>query len=150
MNNKEFKLVIFKLLMLGSICGGLVFFGVGKISKIEDTEEVSKKLFSENREVIWVKSDSLLKYLDILKTSQPNVFEIEKSNSEITFRALDEKPFNTVFLDGEYISRYEKKHNLGIKKLSNGYGFSLKIEEKNNVLFVKIPAEVIQSILINK
>lgn len=148
MNKKELKFIALKLVVAG--CFGAILLYLGKSSFSNTENDDSENISKENREIVWVKSDSLMKYLDVLNNNHPETFEVEASGSKITFRALDEKPFNTLFLDGEYVSQFDKNENFGLKKIDNGYGFSLKVEEKNNVPFVKMPAEIMQSILINK
>lgn len=150
MNKKEITMAFRNVLFCVVLGGVILLLGKTRNSVTEEPLSVFNDKFSESREIVWVKSDSLLKLLDEIKTKQPGVFEIEDSDSKIVFRALDEKPFNAIFLDGEYISRFNEKQGLGIKKIDNSYGFSVDVEEKKDIPFAKMPAEVMQSILINK
>lgn len=150
MNKKEIKAIMEKILILG-VFGGVIFYlSQAKPSPPTTTVSLSAHKLSDTRQIVWVKVDSLVKYLQEIKTQQPNVFKIEEDGNELIFLSLDEKPFNTIFLDGEYLSRFDNVTNTGISKIKSGYGFSLPVEKKTDSRFVRIPTEIIHSIQLQK
>lgn len=150
MNKKEIKVILAKILILGFFVGVIFYFTQEKPSSSTTNVFLSANNISDTRQIVWVKVDSLVKYLQEIKTQQPNVFEIEEDGNELIFRSLDEKPFNTIFLDGEYLSRFDNVTNTGISKIKSGYGFSLPVEKKSDSRFVRIPTEIIHSIQLQK
>lgn len=150
MNKKEIKAILAKILILGFIVVMIWYLTQAKPSPPTTTVSLSANNLSDTRQIVWVKVDSIVKYLQEIKTQQPNVFEIEEDGNKLIFRSLDEKPFNTIFLDGEYLSRFDNVTNTGISKIKSGYGFSLPVEKKSDNRFVRIPTEIIHSIQLQK
>lgn len=54
------------------------------------------------------------------------------------------------FFDGEYISRFNDIRNAGVKKRNTEGSFSLPIEKNAGIRYVRIPAEIMQSIQLQK
>src|SRR6218665_2305247 len=143
MNKADIKTIVYRLLFLIVVVGVVLYFTKARQSVLDAKPSLSGKVLSDTRQVVFVNADSLKSFLNKIQQEQPNVFEVEEDNHKLIIRALDEKPFNTIFLDGEYISRFDNIENTGIEKLKSAAGFSLPIEKKSSVSFVRIPTEII-------
>lgn len=110
------------------------------------TKEFSEKNVDPNRQIAWVKADSLSVLLNRLFKQQPTVFQWKDEGDQFVFTALDDKPFNSLFLDGEYLSRFDNVANAAVEKSKTGYGFRLTVEQKAGSRFVRMPAEIMHSI----
>ena len=150
MNKKEIKFIASKIIILFMVVGIIAYLTKPQPPKKDFAVEVSEKMLSETRQILWIKVDSLTSYLSKIDKQQPNVFSIADEDNRLVFRSLDEKPFNNIFLDGEYLSRFDKVSNSGIEKTESTHGFSLPIKKKSDIRFVIMPTEIIHSIQLQK
>src|SRR5688572_6486414 len=114
MNKIELKAILTRILFVLVIAACLLFFTKPKQARLDSKPVLTQKSLSDNRQVILVVADSLVNLLTEIQQEQPDVFEVENDGNLLSFIAYDEKPFNLIFLDGEYISRFENIGNTGI------------------------------------
>ena len=150
MNKKEIKFIASKIIILFMVVGVIAYLTKPQPPKKDLAVEVSEKMLSETRQILWIKVDSLVGYLSKIDKQQPNIFSVKDEDNRLVFKSLDEKPFNNIFLDGEYLSRFDKVSNSGIEKTESTYGFSLPIKKKSGIRFVIMPTEIIHSIQLQK
>jgi hypothetical protein len=150
MNKTDIKAISYRLLFLAIFTGVILYFTQTKQSVPDTNPSLSAKTFSATRHIVFVRVDSLRSFLEKIQEEQPEVFELEEDNGKLVIRSLDEKPFNAIFLDGEYLSRFDNIANTGISKLKSEAGFSLPIEKKSGISFVRMPTEIIHSIQLQK
>jgi hypothetical protein len=150
MNKTEIKTIVVRTLFVMIIAATILFFTRPTQATPESKPVLTEKNLSDNRQVLFVAVDSLVNLLTDIQQEQPNVFEIENDGSRLSFIAFDEKPFNAVFLDGEYLSRFDNIGNTGIEKLKSQKGFSLALIRKADTQYVRIPSEIMHSIQLQK
>lgn len=150
MNKIELKFILIRVVLVLIVAAILLFFTKPKQATLESTSVLTEKTLSDNRQILFVEADSLISLLTEIRQEQPNIFDIENDGSRLSFIAYDEKPFNLIFLDGEYLSRFENIGNTGIENLKSRKGFSLPIITKADKQYVRIPAEIMQSIQLQK
>ena len=104
------------------------------------------------RQVIWVRADTLRRLLNDLKATQPGVFDYRLNTDRLELRCATgaEKSFNKLFLDDEYLSRFDKIRDAPVEKLPTGYGFALTVQKKRGTACVRLPAEVLQSLMVQQ
>lgn len=150
MNKLEIKAIFIRVLLISLIIGLVLFFTKAKQSTLDSTPSLSAKSLSENRQILRINADSLISFLNKIQQEQPNVFEVENDGNSLNINSLDIKPFNAIFFDGEYISRFNDIRNAGVKKRNTEGSFSLPIEKNAGIRYVRIPAEIMQSIQLQK
>lgn len=104
------------------------------------------------RQVLWVRVDTLGRLLDALRAEQPGVFDYRLTPTRLELRCAVgmEKAFNRLFLDDEYLSRLDNLAEPPLAKLSGVYGLGLPVAAQRGVPCVRLPAEVLQSLMIHK
>ena len=103
--------------------------------------------FHREREVVHVRADSLAALIGKIQENDKNAFTFEPG-SEWTFYAKDRKAFERIFLDGEALADWNTEQRPSLQKLKDNAGFSVQTEKVNGVSYVKLPAEIMQSIQI--
>jgi hypothetical protein len=146
---KELRYIVFRIVPLLALTGGILYCHRPIADTGFDKKALSQDEFHEVRQVIWVNADSLLVLIKKIQEKEPHAFTIKTGGSEWTVTAKDTRAFERIFLDGEPLSNWDVGRNPSIDKLEGGQGFSVKAKTIHGSPFVRLPAEIMQSIQIS-
>jgi hypothetical protein len=104
----------------------------------------SSKTLDPERQIVWIRVDSLKTLLNELPKGK---ITWEEESNNLVFRAIDQEEFNRILLDNAYLSTFKQLDNPVITV--DGNGFSAAIENKNDIKYVQLPAEIVYSLLLN-
>lgn len=152
---KRVKEVIIQLSMLSLpiilTAGGIYSFsllGESDTADITNKEIISTEpILNTNKQLVTVRVDSLL---SIIPQEEQPYFTVSNNSTALEFTCLSgqEKKLNQLFFNGNSDFRAVTGSNLKFK--DSPYGFEIPKEKIGDAYYVNVPAELIQSLLINK
>ena len=145
-NHREIYYALKRVLIVALLAMGIWILARTRSSPEPDSKAFSSRQLDSDRQIVWVNADSLAGLLNRLQKEQSTVFRWKDEDQQFVFQSLSDKPFNDLFLDGEYISRFDSVRNTGVEKQPSGYGFQLPTKTKSSRRFVRMPAEIMHSI----
>ena len=103
------------------------------------------------RQVIEVQVDSLIGLLRKLRAGNETVFTYQYSHSKLVIRCKPEMQttFNRIFLNESNLESFSAIENSSLDVDVHDYEFAMQVKTYRGVQFVKMPAEVMQSMLLS-
>jgi hypothetical protein len=103
------------------------------------------------RQLVEIKADSLTGLFQRLQQTNEGVFEVENGNKSIEIQCQSgrETAFNRLFFNDESLSSFAKVKNNSLDIRIESQQFVVKKYEQGAVDYVKIPAEMLQSMLLS-
>ena len=145
---KELRYLVFRIVPLLFLTAGVWYCHQPVTDFDFDKNKMTPEQFHEARQVVWVNADSLQNLISKIEEKEPDAFSVKTGTSEWTFAAKNTRAFERIFLDGEPLSNWDTKRNPSIEKSEDEQEFSVKAKTINGITFVRMPAEIIQSIQI--
>ncbi len=148
MNKAEITAITIRATFVAAFAALILYFTTPGMAGSEPAP--AEKNIADNRLELYVAADTLVSIIESINKDRPNVFELERKRTKLLFFVVDEKPFNTIFLDGEYLTAFHDSSKNGIEKMENQKGFSLAVVTIKGRQYVRIPSEIMHSIQLQK
>ena len=145
---------LFIFLMIGillAVTVVLLWLGRNNTTPAFVTKTLRRDTLDAERQVLEVQADSLLNLVERLNQQHPVVFSFDLSDDELMIHCQDghERAFNRLFLNENNLGAYKKIHQTQMDIDIKAYRFDLPVKHYQKQRFVKIPAEILQSILLS-
>lgn len=103
------------------------------------------------RQLVEIKSDSLVVLIQRLQQTNKEVFVLENGNKTIEIKSNSgrETAFNRLFFNDESLQTFAKIKNSGLDINLNSYQFAISKYELGETIYSKVPAEILQSMLLS-
>lgn len=103
------------------------------------------------RHLIEVKVDSLMGLIQRLQQTNEGVFVVENGGKTIEVQCASgrETAFNRLFFNDESLNSFSKVKNNGLVIELDSYQFAIKKYEQEDIDYVRLPAEMVQSMLLS-
>lgn len=152
-SQNTFSLIIFAVLTVILILVGLA---LGWLSRSEGgiamaTQTLRIDSLDTERQLIEVRADSLMALFQRLQQTNKDVFFVENGGKTIEVQCASgrETAFNRLFLNDESLSSFSKVKNNGLIIELDSYQFAIKKYEQEEIDYVRLPAEMVQSMLLS-
>lgn len=149
---KKDKLILLLIILaLGTLGAFLSWMGKDNDSPDFEQKTVVVDSLDTDRQLIDIKADSLLSTIEKLHRMNSEVFSYEDQGSEllISCHANQLEAFNRLFLNDASLETFATLKNTFLEIDIDNYHFVVPIRKEEDVRFVVIPVEILQSTLLS-